>query len=213
MLNNNNSHRLHLAIEGIDGAGKSTALYNTEYILKEIGITVSTVQYTQKSGFIGKTITEIYRPDIKSDFIKQVRDYRPLQATLYGTNGRLNLYRRQRGTDVLLTDRSILSGYASHNGRIPTWLITAIESTQVPDIIAYLDLPIEEASKRIDKREGGVTGYEENIDELKMFRDDYETLIQNRPHRLKHTVIERVDALQDPMVIARSIARIALDNI
>jgi len=213
MLNSNNSHRLHLAIEGIDGAGKSTALYNTEHILEEIGMTVSTVQYTQKSGFIGKTITEIYRPDIKSDFIKQVRDFRVLQAALYGTNGRLNLYKRQRGTDVLLTDRSILSGYASHNGRIPTWLITAIESTQVPDVIAYLELPIEEASKRIFEREEGVAGYEESFDELKMFRDDYETLIQNRPRRLRHTTIERVDALQDPMGLARNIARIALENI
>jgi len=74
-------------------------------------------------------------------------------------------------------------------------------------------LPIEEASKRIDKREEGITGYEESFDELKMFKDDYETLIQNRPHRLRHTSIERVDALQDPMVIARSIARIALENI
>lgn len=213
MLNINHSHKLHLAIEGIDGAGKSTALDNTKLILEEAGVTVSTVHYTQKSGFIGKAITEIYCPDIKNNYIKQVRDYRPLQATLYGTNGRLNLYRRQRGTDVLLTDRSILSGYASHNGRIPTWLIAAIESTQSPDIIAYLDLPIEEASKRINTREEGVTGYEESIDELKMFRDDYETLLQNRPHRLKHTAIERVDALQDPMVIARSIARIALENI
>jgi thymidylate kinase len=213
MLNRSNSHRLHLAIEGIDGAGKSTALHNTKHILEESGVSVSTVHYTQKSGFIGKVITELYRPDIKNSLIKKVRDYRPLQATLYGTNGRLNLYRRQRGTDVLLTDRSILSGYASHNGRIPTWLITAIESTQAPDVIAYLDLPIEEASNRIYKREEGMAGYEESLDELRMFRDDYETLILNRPHRLRHTAIEKVDALQDPITIARSIARIALENI
>jgi thymidylate kinase len=114
---------------------------------------------------------------------------------------------------VLLTDRSILSGYASHNGRIPTWLITAIESTQVPDVIVFLELPIEEASKRIFEREEGTAGYEESFDELKMFRDDYETLIQNRPRRLRNTTIERVDALQDPMGLARNIARIALENI
>ena len=213
MINRKGSHRLHLAIEGIDGAGKSTALLNTRLILEDLGLSVSAVHYTQKSGFIGKAITRIYRPDINNSAIRMVRDYRPLQALMYGANGRCNLNSRQRGTDVLLTDRSILSGYASHVGRIPMWLVSVAESTYAPDVVAYLDLPIEEASIRIHRREEGEIGYEESLEELKKFRDDYETVIKNPPHRLKNTVIERVDAFQEPLLIAREVARIAIENI
>ncbi len=213
MINCKDSHRLHLAIEGIDGTGKSTALLNTRLILEDMGLTVSAVHYTQKTGFIGKAITKIYSPDVKNSTIKKIRDYRPLQASMYGANGRYNLGTRQRGTDILLTDRSILSGYASHVGRVPTWLVSVVESTYAPNVIAYLDLPIEEASNRIYHREEGEIGYEESLEELKKFRDDYETVIQNPPHRLRNTVVERVDALQEPLLIAREVARIAIENI
>lgn len=206
-------HRLHLAIEGIDGTGKSTALSNVAELLEEEGHTVSIVRYTGRIGMMGNVISSIYHREHSSKLINTVASYRPLQAVLYATNGRINLAKHQRGSEVLLADRSVLSGYASHVGRVPNWLIDAAESTMVPDVIAYLELPLSDAAKRIGIREDGSAGFEEDTESLQKFSDDYERVIANPPPRLKSTIIERIDASRNELDVAQSIAEIALKHL
>src|SRR5690348_332796 len=97
----NGKKPLHLAIEGIDGSGKTTAIGNTVALLVEKGLSVSIVRYTARSGLMGKLITSLYHKDHGSKVIRAITAYRPLQAALYATNGRINLLKRQRGGDIL----------------------------------------------------------------------------------------------------------------
>jgi thymidylate kinase len=206
----NGKKPVHLAVEGIDGTGKTTAIGNTVALLEEKGFSVSTVRYTARSGLMGKLITSMYHQEHSSKVMQAITSYRPLQAALYATNGRINLLKRQRGGDILVADRSVLCGWASHVGRVPEWLLVMSESTMAPDVVVYLDLPINEAAGRIAIRENGSPGYEEDIESLRKFRDDYETVIATPPRRLKNTVIERIDASRDRAEIARLIAELAL---
>jgi thymidylate kinase len=206
-------HGLHLAIEGIDGTGKSTALTNVEELLKDSGLSVSKVRYTSKSGVMGQIIGAVYQQENSNRVLGKIAGFRPLQAAMYAINGRINLLRRQRGADVLLVDRSVLSGYASHVGRVPGWLISATESLHAPDVIAYLQLPLDEASRRIGVREDGSVGYEEDAESLQKFSDDYETVIAKPPRRLRRTTIERIDANRSEAEVARSIAEVALRSL
>lgn len=204
--------QFHLALEGIDGTGKSTALNNVSEIIQDYGLSVDTVRYTDKSGMIGRLITSIYKKEQNNKLLNKLADYRPLQAALYATNGRVNLG-RHNNADILLADRSIMSGFASHLGRVPTWWLSMVESTNAPDVIAYLELPLEEASRRINFREAGPAGYEEDNESLRKFCEDYELVIANKPERLKDTVIERVDANRSEEEVAHSIADIALRHL
>jgi hypothetical protein len=75
---NAGGHRLHLAIEGIDGTGKSTALQNVHDILTDQGLSVTTVRYTNKSGPIGKVVNAFYGKGAKHPLIKRVGGLRPI---------------------------------------------------------------------------------------------------------------------------------------
>lgn len=92
-------------------------------------------------------------------------------------------------------------------------VISAAQSTYAPDVVTYLDLPLDEAAKRIGIREDGSAGYEEDDESLKKFSDDYEQVIANPPHRLRHTTIEYIDASQDSDTLAASIAAIAFRHL
>ena len=208
-----NHHQFHLAIEGIDGTGKSSAINNVEQILANSGLSVAVVRYTNKEGRLGRLIRSVYHQEQNSRIMSAVTSYRPLQAAMYATNGRLNLFSAPKDTDVLLADRSVMSGYASHIGRVPTWFLSTIESLKVPDVVAYLDLPIDEATKRVGIREHGSVGFEEDETSMQRFQDDYEAVMANMPRRLRNTEIERVDARANQQELAHTIAGIVFRHL
>lgn len=202
-----------MAIEGIDGTGKSTALNNVQSMLIEQGLNVTTVRYTNKSGFMGQVVNMFYGKGDKHPLIDKVGGFRPFQAGLYATNGRVNLLNREHGADVLLADRSVVAGFASHIGRVPMWWVSAVESRCVPDVVAYLELPLGQATDRLRVREGTELGHEEDMESQIQFRDDYEKVFANPPVRLKDTTIERIDASQSELVVAQSIANLVFTRL
>jgi thymidylate kinase len=203
-------HLVYVALEGIDGSGKSSALPVVASHLREAGHTVSAVRYTAKDGRVGKLIRYMYDDGRPKGVVRRtVKRLRALQATLYATNGRLNLLRRQRGTDILLCDRSSLSGYASHLGRVPRWWLYVVEPFYAPDLVVFFDVAVADASARLVAQRGS-PGYEEDVASLEEFCATYEQVFRHPPMRLRRTTIKRIDASGSrESVVAQAIAAIA----
>lgn len=195
-------HALHVALEGIDGTGKSTALHAVADALREVGVTVSEVRYTAKAGPPGRLITWLYHSRPPGRVVAWLRRYRALQVIVYGANGRVNLLRRTRGTQILLSDRSVLSGYA-HAGHVPRWLVTWTTPLHAPDLIIFLDLDPVEASRRLHDR--GESDHEEDVASLHAFRARYEQLVVSPPRRLRRAQICVIDASNNRDILVKLI--------
>ncbi|WP_166354241.1 dTMP kinase [Phytoactinopolyspora limicola] len=194
----------HIALEGIDGSGKSTLVPLVAAALRATGQTVTTVNYTAPAGLSGVVIRRLYQPEhAPSWWSALLRRWRPLQTIVFAVNARANLLGRNRRADILLSDRSVLTGYASHIGRVPEWFLDLVEPRHAPDLVILLDVPVAEAIRRVETR--GDVGPEENRAALTAFLRRYEYVLANPPRRLDRTVVRRIDAAAPPSVVAERI--------
>ena len=199
---------LHVALEGIDGCGKSTTVERVAGRLAELNCRCSVVRYTDKTIGIGRLIRTLY--DTSADRVYPLRRLlwrlRALQAVLYATNGRMNLRRANWRSDVVLADRSVVCSYASHLGLVPEWILNLVESRRLPDVAVFLDVVPEEAFRRLCNR--GVPGYEEDLDSLRLFRAQYEEVMANPPQRLLGVRFVRCSAEAPPAQVAEAVVRL-----
>ena len=184
---------LHVALEGIDGCGKSTVLHALKDRFSSSTYSWSTAKYTDKSRGIGRLVSTLYgTPKLTPSALLILRSQRWIQALLYGLNGRRNLRRARKDVDILLADRSIVCSYASHWGLLPVWYLDVIESSRAPDLVVLLDIEPQEAEQRLRHR--GDQGYEEDLDSLKLFQCQYENLMAHPPKRLNSVTFMRCAA-------------------
>ncbi len=185
-----------VTLEGIDGSGKSTQTRNLSDLLSKEGVKVARYHYTSKDNFWGGVIRGMYSNGsykglgpLKSSFY--------VQELLYALSARANLKRINGSlseSELLLSDRSIITAYATHLDRLPHWFLDLAEPRLVPELAIYLDIPPEAAIERIGDRT--VKYDDENLAELAYFRQCYERIIgKERPRRLAQTQFVRVDGL------------------
>lgn len=206
------THKYHIALEGIDGSGKTTAFQTVGEQLRMAGFDVSTVSYTSKAGVLGPLLRWLYHTDqSERATVLLIRRFRSVQAIMYATNAKLNYLGRKRGPELLFSDRSVLTSYASHWGLLPKWYLEMIEPWYAPDVVIYFSLPPQVASARVQAREPG--GYEEDLEALKLFERRYEQVRASLPRRLRRTRIVTIDARQDKPAVAREVLQIILGEL
>ena len=165
---------LFIALEGIDGSGKSTQVKLLASILEKAGLKVySTSEPT--GGETGKLIRkELSQNDKENhEVIAALFLADRLEHILDKQNG---LLKKLKEGYTVITDRYYFSSYAYHSVHMPLdWVIEINKPCAQllrPDITIYIDVPPEESMKRIENSRGKRELYE-TLDNLTRVRDKY----------------------------------------
>jgi dTMP kinase len=164
---------LFIALEGIDGSGKSTQTKLLAQKLEEAGHKVYAT-FEPTDGQIGTILRKILKGTQKADerVIAGLFVADRLDHLLNEENGIVK--KLQEGYTVI-TDRYYFSSYAYHGTHMDmNWVIEAnAMSAKVlrPDINIFIDIEPEAAMQRMENR--GVAEHYENVDNLRNVRDKY----------------------------------------
>lgn len=168
------NRNLFIALEGIDGSGKSTQLTLLKQKLEAAGQKVYTT-CEPTDGPIGKMIRDIFNHRMDADHrtIAALFVADRLEHILNKTNGILKML--EDGYTVI-TDRYYLSSYAYQSAF--TGLDWVIQANSIsagllrPDLNIYIDISPEQSIERLQKSRSNIELYE-TLDNLKQVRDKY----------------------------------------
>ncbi|MGE0792605.1 MAG: hypothetical protein AB7V77_00310 [Candidatus Woesearchaeota archaeon] len=185
----------YIALEGIDGTGKSTQVSIQKNIFQEKNINLSIYNYSDKNNFFGQLIKKVYKINSKGIF-SGLFNPRMIQETLYALSARANLSPNVFKNDFVISDRSIITAYASHLGILPEWYIDLLEPNFVPDFAIYIDIDPVEAMERLQIRQNLLR--DENYSDLVEFRKAYKRIIyEKRPKKLKNVEFIEMRSVDD----------------
>ncbi len=167
-------HNLFIALEGIDGSGKSTQTKLLEQSLIAKGLKVYAT-FEPTNGPIGSMIRSVLRGELKMDeravaglFVADRLDH-----LLNEENGILK--KLEEGYTVI-TDRYYFSSYAYHGAHMDMdWVIAAnAMSTSLlrPDVTLFIDVAPEVSMSRLQQRNEKIEIYE-TLDNLRAVRAKY----------------------------------------
>jgi len=160
-----------IALEGLDGSGKSTQIKLLAEKLKGQGFKVYTTAEPTNSR-IGHIIKDIFKHKIEAD-------HRTI-AALYAadrldhlTNKADGILKKMEEGYTVITDRYYFSSYAYHGTHMDiNWVITTNSLSADllrPDLNIYIDISPEESMKRLNKGRDSIELYEstENLRQVK----------------------------------------------
>ncbi len=154
-----------IAIEGIDGAGKTTIskfLYN-EY--KNV-VKIKLLKEPNKNNKIGRILKE---------YLKE-RKFGIFLALLYAADRTYTYEFLKDNYDVILSDRSVVSSLAYQSIYLPeSWIIEINKFVKFPDYVIYLDVDPVISIRRVKDHE-----LFENVDYLKKVRKKYLEIIRKK---------------------------------
>lgn len=167
-------NNLFIALEGIDGSGKST---QTELLTEQLSAAGHKVYSTFEptDNFIGTIIRNILKGEKKADdrTIAGLFVADRLHHLLNETNG---IVKKLEEGYTVITDRYYFSSYAYHGTHMDIdWVIAAnamAASILKPDVNIFIDIQPEAAIQRISKNRETVELYE-TLDNLKKVRTKY----------------------------------------
>lgn len=163
-----------VAIEGIDGAGKTTVAKIMVEKLKELGYMA---EYTYEPS------QSLFSEALKK-YIDTYGEAEPEIETLAMALDRLYHVKKviepllDRGC-IVVSDRYLYSSiaYQGARGINIEWIENVNKFVKKPDIAIYLRIPINVALERIRGRESSRWRYFESIDRLKKVQEIYELLV------------------------------------
>jgi dTMP kinase len=165
---------LFIALEGIDGSGKSTQIDLLREHLEKAGHKVYTT-FEPTNGPIGKMIRDIFNHRTEADqrTIAALFVADRLEHILNKENGML---KKLEDGYTVITDRYYFSSYAYHGVHMPVdWVIQSnalSAALQRPDLNIFIDIEPETGMERLRK---GRTSLElfETLENQKKVRDKY----------------------------------------
>ncbi len=172
---------LFIALEGIDGSGKSTQVKLLAENLKNAGHKVYST-FEPSDGPIGSLIRNIFNHRIEADHrtIAALLAADRLDHLLNKTNGILK--KLEEGFTVI-TDRYYFSSYAYHGAHMSMdWVINANSLSADllrPDVNIYIDISPEISMQRLNKGRDSIELYEtiENLTKVRdKFKESFELL-------------------------------------
>lgn len=194
---------LFIVFEGIDGSGTSTqAELLKKYFLSQ-GKSALTSPEPSNSP-IGKLIREILKNQIIT--IKDSHKFDEQMAYLFAADRYCHLYNDLDGVIKLLQENIVIStryyfsslAYHCHSPEDFEWVGSLNKKFPNPDLVIYINVPIEVSLKRLDNREYREI-YEEK-DKLIIVKNNYETIFSTyQGLQLK------VDGNQQPKIIHQEI--------
>ena len=167
-------NNLFIAIEGLDGSGKSTQLRPLAENLKAVGHNVYTTAEPTQSR-IGLMIKDIFKHKMEADHRTIAALYAAdrLEHVLNKTDGLLK--KLEEGYTVI-TDRYYFSSYAYHGTHMDMdWVIeinSLVADLLRPDLNVFIDVPIDICVKRLNKGRSLTELYEDE-DNLNQVRKKY----------------------------------------
>ncbi|HRH59430.1 MAG TPA: dTMP kinase [Chitinophagaceae bacterium] len=165
---------LFIALEGIDGSGKSTQVKLLAENLQKAGHKVYAT-YEPTGSAIGSVIRRIFKHEMEAD-------HRVI-ACLFAADRLDHLLNKETGIIkkleqgyTVITDRYYFSSYAYHGAHVPmNWVIeTNSLSAQLlrPDINIYIDISPEAGMQRLNSGRNRLELYE-TTENLRNVRDKY----------------------------------------
>jgi len=165
---------LFIAMEGLDGSGKSTQIKPLAENLKTLGHNVYTTAEPTQSR-IGLMIKDIFKHRMEADHRTIAALYAAdrLEHILNKTHGLLK--KLEEGYTVI-TDRYYFSSYAYHGTHMDMdWVIelnSLVAGLLRPDLNVFIDVPIDVCVKRLNKGRNLTELYEDE-DNLNQVRKKY----------------------------------------
>jgi dTMP kinase len=163
-----------IALEGLDGSGKSTQVTLLAEKLKGLGLKIYTTAEPTNSR-IGHIIKDIFKHKLEAD-------HRTI-AALYAadrldhlTNKTDGILKKMEEGYSVITDRYYFSSYAYHGTHMDIhWVINANSLSADllrPDLNIYIDISPEESMKRLNKGRDSIELYE-STENLKKVKEKY----------------------------------------
>lgn len=197
---------LFIALEGIDGSGKSTQTKLLAEKLTQLGHKVYTT-FEPTDSPIGKIIRQIFsrKMEASHEVIAALFVADRLHHVQNSANGILK--KLSEGYTVI-TDRYYFSSYAYHGAHVEmNWVIEGNRKTAEllrPDINIYIDVSPEESMKRLTQNRADLEIFETLENQQKVQQKYFEAfeLLKNSEK------IEHVNGEQSPEYIAKAIFEI-----
>jgi dTMP kinase len=185
------SKNLFIALEGIDGSGKSSQVKLLAKRLEDEGHKVYAT-FEPSDRFIGATVRNILKGNIKADHetIAALFLADRLDHLLNEENG---LVKKMKEGFTVITDRYYFSSYAYHSTHVDmNWVISSNKicaNILRPDINIFIDVPPEVSMQRITANRE-TTELFETLDSLKAVRANYLQAFEKLGNEEKITTIE-----------------------
>ncbi len=192
-----------VSIEGIDGSGKTTQAKMLKDYLESKGYNAILLK-EPTDGRFGKKIRSILTTQEKPDQFIMVELY----ALDRKENVEKNIIPSLKEGKIIILDRYVVSSlaYQSVDGISLEQILEKNSFAPIPDIVVILDLPEDEALKRLAKKNKIMDSFEKR-EFLKKVRMRYKEIIKilNKFKGWENTEIIVVDAMKTPSDIFNEI--------
>ncbi len=179
------NYPIRIAVEGLDGAGKTT---QTELLAKSLatqGVKTAVFRYSaSRTDFIGRVIKNLYdSKNAGKPIINQLSRLRLFQEILFSLQANLN-YNEIKGVNsckLILLDRCVVTAFVAHTddaGKLlfSEKIISLLESKFVPHYVIYLSVPLQLAQGRIANRASRSS--DEYLEKMKIMEVNYNRIVR-----------------------------------
>ena len=202
-MSNAEPRGLFLVIEGIDGSGKSTLCSALTNKLNESGIDAVYWSFPSRMGVIGGILDSYLHQDGAVSNMSDYAMHLLFSADRWDTAAEI-VEQLESGMTVVC-DRYAYSGaaYSMAKGLPASWCKNCDAGLPEPDAVFFLDLAVDTALERIEKRAGTRERFEKKTT-LELVRNAYREL--KPASRNWHTI----DASKNPQMVADIASQTAL---
>ena len=147
-----------------------------------------TWRYNDRANIFGRVMDKATKDRAWSLFAKSAY----VREVMYGMSARCNIWRQwPKGDGVVISDRSVVTGFVAHAEQLPEWYITCAEPRRYPGLVIYLSIDAEEAMRRIGER---AKGEKVGVERLAAMRRAYENVLNlRRPRVLGKSKVVSID--------------------
>jgi dTMP kinase len=159
-----------IAVEGIDGSGKSTQMHLLDQWLHHLGLFVFSTEWNSS-----EVVKEITSKGKKKGLLTPTT-FSLLHSTDFADRYERRIVPLLRAGYFVLADRYVYTAYARDivRGCNPRWVRKMYSFAAKPDIAFYFQIPIETGMKRILTGRPKLKYYEAGLD-LNLSNDEYES--------------------------------------
>lgn len=180
-----------IAIEGIDGSGKDTLI---KYIINNLDYKIKPHVCSQcTDSLLGRHIRRKLKEENTDDLLLSTAF---ICETITTSDSIRRILRDSKGDDLILLNRWIYStlAYGCNDDDEIDYFANMRKHIYIPDMVIYLDIPINLAIERICKRVYKDFEKYENSDILSNVKDKYDKIFSDRLCFNKNTKFIKIDS-------------------